>query len=385
MKPKLCAITGGRSEYGILYSLLKEIKEDDDLELQLIATAMHLSPEFGLTYREIEAEGFKIDKKIETLLSSDTSVGAGKAIGLGVIGFSEAFEELKPDLIILLGDRYEILAAAEAALMCRIPVAHICGGDITEAAFDDAIRHCITKLSHLHFVTNEASLQVVRQLGENPQHIFNVGNPAIDRILNIELLEEKRLEELLDFKLLNKNLLITFHPATLDNVSPQQQFNELLEALHSLGSEIGLLFTKPNADPEGRGLMRQLEGFVLTHNNAVAYTALGQQLYFSLVSQVDAVIGNSSSGLLEVPSFKKPTVNIGDRQKGRLQASSVINCPAARGEIEAAIKAALIKDCSNTVNPYGDGGSAKRILEAIKSIDDYRALIKKKFYRVGEL
>ncbi len=385
MKIKLCVVTGGRSEYGILYPLLKGIKADDCLELQLIATAMHLSPEFGLTYREIEADGFFIEKKIETLLSSDTPIGAAKSMGLGVIGFAEAFEELKPDLVILLGDRYEILAAAEAALMCKIAVAHICGGDITEAAFDDAIRHSITKMSHLHFVTNEASYQVVRQLGENPEHIFKVGNPAIDRIQNMVLLPLKKLEEKLQFKLLNKNLLITFHPVTLESNASYQQLNELLAALHRLGPDMGLIFTKPNADPEGRGLAKQLEGFLSTHKNAAVYTALGQQLYFSLVSQVDAVVGNSSSGLLEVPSFNKPTVNIGDRQKGRLYAGSVINCSPNRVAIELAIKAALVKDCANTVNPYGDGGSVPKILKAIKSIGDFKALLIKKFYKVGEL
>lgn len=380
MKRKICVVTGTRAEYGLLYTLMKEIEKDQDLQLQVIATGMHLSPEFGLTYQEIEGDGFIIDRKVEILLSSDTPIGISKSIGLGVIGFAEAFGQLQPDLLILLGDRYEILAAAQAALIAKIPIAHIAGGDRTEGAFDEPIRHSITKMSHLHFVTNEGSLQIVRQLGENPSHIYNVGSPGIDRIMSLRRLNRTELEKSLQFTLLKKNLLITFHPVTLDYQASGKQFSELLEALYNLGPEVGLIFTKPNADPEGREIICLLNDFVARHPNAIAYTSLGQLLYFSLIAQADAVVGNSSSGIYEVPSFKKPTVNIGDRQKGRLLASSVISSAPEKAEIEKAIRVAFIKDCSNTVNPYGGGNSSIRIHHIIKSISDYKALLKKHFY-----
>jgi len=382
LKRKICVVTGTRADYGLLRPLMNEIKKDQELQLQIIATGMHLSPEFGLTYREIEEDGFTIDTKIEMLLSSDTPVGITKSIGLAIIGFADALHQLKPDLLILLGDRYEILAAAQAALIAKIPIAHIAGGDTTEGAFDEAIRHSITKMSHIHFVTNEKAFQRVKQLGENPRFIYNVGSTAIDSIINIVPMDRSELEKALQFKFLQKNLLITFHPVTLECQASGRQFNELLKALHDLGSEIGLIFTKPNADPEGREIIRLIDDFVSSHSNAVTYTSLGQKLYFSLIKYVDAVVGNSSSGIYEVPSFKKPTVNIGDRQKGRLMASSVINCAPEKSEIEKAIREAFVKDCSDTVNPYGDGNSSAKIIQIIKSIDDYKSLLKKHFFEI---
>ncbi len=382
LKHKICVVTGTRADYGLLRPLMNEIKKDQELQLQIIATGMHLSPEFGLTYREIEEDAFTIDKKIEMLLSSDTPVGITKSIGLAIIGFADALHQLQPDLLILLGDRYEILAAAQAALIAKIPIAHIAGGDTTEGAFDEAIRHSITKMSHIHFVTNEKAFQRVKQLGENPRFIYNVGSTAIDSIINIVPMDRSELEKALQFKFLQKNLLITFHPVTLECQASGRQFNELLKALHDLGSEIGLIFTKPNADPEGREIIRLIDDFVSSHSNAVTYTSLGQKLYFSLIKYVDAVVGNSSSGIYEVPSFKKPTVNIGDRQKGRLMASSVINCAPEKSEIEKAIREAFVKDCSDTVNPYGDGNSSAKIIQIIKSIDDYKSLLKKHFFEI---
>lgn len=381
-KRKICVVTGTRADYGLLYTLMKQIDKDQDLQLQVVVTGMHLSPEFGLTYREIEEDGFTIDSKVEMLLSSDTPVGITKSIGLGVIGFADVFWQLQPELLILLGDRFEILAAAQSALIAKIPIAHIAGGDTTEGAFDEAIRHSITKMAHLHFVTNEKSLQRVRQLGENPDHIYNVGSLGIDRIIGLKPMNRSEMEKSIQFAFLKKNLLITFHPTTLDCQTSSQQFNELLEALHNLGPKIGLIFTKPNADPEGREIIRLLDDFVSYHPNAIAYTSLGQLRYLSLISQVDAVVGNSSSGIYEVPSFKKPTVNIGDRQKGRLLSSSVICCSPKKAEIEKAINEAFIKDCSATVNPYGQGNSAVKILNIIKSIKDYKVLLKKHFYKV---
>lgn len=382
-KRKICVVTGTRAEYGLLYSLMKKIDKDRDLQLQLIVTGMHLSHEFGLTYHEVEEDGFVIDHKVEMLLSSDTTVGITKSMGLGVIGFADAFWQLQPDLLVLLGDRYEILAAAQSALIAKIPIAHIAGGDTTEGAFDEAIRHSITKMAQLHFVTNEQSLRRVRQLGENPDYIYNVGSLGIDRIKSLKPLSRSELEKKIVFSFLEKNLLITFHPATLDEHTSNQQFNELLEALHNFGPETGLIFTKPNADPGGREMIRLLDEFVSHHSNAVAHTSLGDLCYLSMISQVDAVIGNSSSGIYEVPSFKKPTVNIGDRQKGRILASSVICCAPERADIEKAINEALVKDCVAAVNPYGQGNSAGKILNIIKSISDYKALLKKHFYQVN--
>lgn len=379
-KCKICVVTGSRAEYGLLYWLMKEIQDDHELALQIIATGMHLSPEFGLTYKVIEEDGFKIDVKVEMLLSSDTSVGIAKSIGLGVIGFADALELLRPDILVLLGDRYEILAASQAALIAKIPVAHIAGGDTTEGAFDEAIRHSITKMSHLHFVTNEVSAQRVRQLGEDPAHIYVVGSPGIDQIKRLKLLGREELEQDIDFKFKAKNLLITFHPVTLGCRSSDSDFQKLLNALDGLSDEIGLIFTKPNADTEGRLLMKMIDSYVTAHPNTRAYTSLGQLRYLSIIAQVDAVVGNSSSGLYEVPSFKKATVNIGERQKGRLQASSVINCIADTESIVKSINEAFVRDCSNTVNPYGNGDSSQRIITEIKKITDYKPLLKKHFF-----
>ncbi|SHF35163.1 UDP-N-acetylglucosamine 2-epimerase (non-hydrolysing) [Desulforamulus putei DSM 12395] len=383
---KICVLTGTRAEYGLLYWLMKEIQNDPELELQIIATGMHLSPEFGLTYKVIEEDGFVINEKIEMLLSSDTPVGIAKSIGLATIGFADALERLKPDILVLLGDRFEILAAAQAALVARIPVAHIAGGDITEGAFDDAIRHCVTKMAHLHFVTNELAARRVRQLGEDVTNIFNIGSPAIDNIKRLSLLNKEQLEKKLGFKLRSKNLLITFHPVTLDNIPSEYQLSELLRALGEISTElsddIGLVFTSSNADPSGRGLNSLIGKFVNEHSNAVFHTSLGQLVYLSTIAHVDAVVGNSSSGIYEVPSFKKPTVNIGDRQKGRLLAASVINCQPKAEEIKQAVFKALVLDCSHVVNPYGKGDSSWRIVNILKSIHNYNSLLKKRFYEV---
>ncbi|GBF10546.1 UDP-N-acetylglucosamine 2-epimerase [Tepidibacillus sp. HK-1] len=383
VKRKICVVTGSRAEYGLLYWLMKEIQQDEEMNLQIIVTGMHLSPEFGLTYKIIEEDGFNVDEKVEMLLSSDTSVGIAKSIGLGIIGFADALERLKPDLMVLLGDRYEILAAAQAAMVAKIPIAHIAGGDTTEGAYDEAIRHSITKMSHLHFVTNEEAAKRVRQLGENPKHIYNVGSPGLDQINRLKLLSRSEVERSLDFKLKDKNLLITFHPVTLDDQPALRQFHELLDALDSLGADVGLIFTKPNADSDGRILIKMIDDFILSHPNAKAYNSLGQLRYLSTISHVDAVVGNSSSGLYEVPSFKKPTVNIGDRQKGRLQASSVINTEPIKEEILKTIHLAFHLDCSNVINPYGDGSSSNRIVKHLKEIRDYKLLLKKHFFEVN--
>jgi len=380
---KICVVTGTRAEYGLLYWLMKEIQADFDLELQIIVTGMHLSPEFGLTYKVIEQDGFTIDEKVEMLLSSDTSVGIAKSIGLGVIGFADALDRLKPDILVVLGDRYEILAAAQAAMVAKIPIAHIAGGDTTEGAYDEAIRHSVTKMSHLHFVTNEIAAKRVRQLGEDPQYIHNVGSPGIDQIKRIVLLNRNTLEKELDFKFREKNILITFHPTTLDAELPGEQFQKLLDALDMLGNEVGLIFTKPNSDTDGRGLIEMIDKYVVARSNAKAYISLGQLRYLSTIACVDAVVGNSSSGLYEVPSFKKPTVNIGDRQKGRLKAASVIDCQPEAADIYEAIQQALTMDCVNTINPYGEGDASAVILRVIKETADLRKMLKKSFFEVN--
>jgi UDP-hydrolysing UDP-N-acetyl-D-glucosamine 2-epimerase len=383
LKQNVCIVTGTRADYGLLYWLMKAIDNDPEMELQIVATGMHLSPEFGLTYQVIEDDGFKINAKVEMLLSSDTAVGIAKSIGIGIMGFADAFENLKPNILILLGDRYEILAAAQVAMIANIPIAHIAGGDTTEGAYDEAIRHSITKMSHLHFVTNSEAAKRVRQLGENPKHIYNVGSPGIENIKNLSLLNKHQLEKELNFTFRSKNILITFHPVTLEQNSSFQQFKELLEALDSLEGDVGLIFTKPNSDNEGRILIKMIDEFVASHPHSKVFTSLGQLRYLSTILHVDVVVGNSSSGLYEVPSFKKPTVNIGDRQKGRLQASSIITCKPEKEDIKNAIIEAFLKDCSNTVNPYGDGDSSKLILEGLKAIENYKELIKKHFFEVN--
>lgn len=379
---KICVVTGSRADYGLLYWLMKDIQTDPDLTLQVVATGMHLSPEFGLTLGVIEADGFMIDRRVEMLLSSDSAVGVTKSIGLGVIGFADALAELRPDVMVLLGDRFEILAAAQAALIARVPLAHIAGGDTTEGAFDESIRHAITKMAHLHFVTHSEAERRVRQLGENPANVYNVGSPGIDYIRRFAPMARADLQRELDFRFRQRNLLVTFHPVTLGHESSLHQLDELLAALDGLGPNYGILLTLPNADTEGRLMISAIERFTGERDNARAYASLGQARYLSVMATVDAVVGNSSSGLYEAPSLKKPTVNIGDRQKGRLAATSVVHCPAERGAIASALDKALAMDCRDVVNPYGDGSSSERILAVLKKLVAPEALLRKPFFLV---
>lgn len=370
MSRKICIVTGTRAEYGLLRWVMQGIKEDAELTLQVIVTGMHLAPEFGLTYQEIERDGFRIDRKVEMLTSSDTAVGIAKSMGLGMIGFADALNELKPDLIVVLGDRFEIFAAVAAALVARIPVAHLHGGETTEGAFDEALRHSITKMSHLHFVAAAEYRQRVIQLGEQPDRVFQVGGLGIDNIKRLKLLDRAELEESLDFKLGPQNLLVTFHPATLEAGTAIEQMTALLTVLASL-RDTRLIFTMPNADTGGRALIKMVEQFVSHHDNARSYNSLGQLRYLSCIAQVDGVVGNSSSGLLEVPSFKKGTINIGDRQRGRLQANSVINCEPTVQSIRAALKKLYDVDFQASLsavwNPYGEGGASEKVVEIIKN------------------
>jgi GDP/UDP-N,N'-diacetylbacillosamine 2-epimerase (hydrolysing) len=379
---KICVVTGTRAEYGLLRWVMQGIKESSLLELQVIATGMHLSPEFGLTYRDIEADGFRIDRKVEMLLSSDTPSGVAKSMGLGLIGFGEALQQLRPDLMLVLGDRYEIFAAVAAALVARIPVAHAHGGETTEGAFDEALRHSISKMSHLHFVAAAEYRNRVIQLGEQPERVFLVGGLGIDNIKNLKLMNRAELEAALDFKLGPRNLLFTFHPVTLENATSAEQMAELLAALDDM-KDTHLIFTMPNADTDGRVLFDMIRQFVATHPNARAYTSLGQLRYLSCIRHVDGVVGNSSSGLAEAPSFHKGTINIGDRQRGRLKAESVIDCAPERTAIGAALQRLYSPEfqamLANVRNPYGEGGASEKIVEVIERCET-SALLKKHFH-----
>lgn len=384
MKRKICVVTGTRAEYGLLYWLMKEIEADKDLELQIIVTGMHLSPEFGLTYKEIEKE-FKIDKKIEMLLSSDTSIGISKSMGLAQIGFAEAYEELKPDLVVVLGDRYEIFSAASAAMIARILIAHLHGGETTEGAFDESIRHSITKMSHLHFTAAEEYKNRVIQLGEHPSRVFNVGGMGIENIKRLKLLSKEEFEASIDFKLNKKNLLVTFHPVTLESSTAKEQFEELLNAIDEL-QDTNIIFTKANSDTDGRVINQMIDEYVSTHNiKSIGFTSLGQLRYLSALQFVDAVVGNSSSGLLEAPTFKIGTINIGDRQKGRIMADSVICCNTCKDDIkESFIKLyseEFQKRVENIRNPYGNGRASENIKEIIKSFN-LDNVLKKSFYNI---
>ena len=381
---KICVVTGTRAEYGLLYWLLKEIEADKELQLQVIVTGMHLSPEFGLTYKEIEKE-FKINKKIEMLLSSDTSVGISKSMGLAQISFSEAYEELQPDMVVVLGDRYEIFSATSAAMIARIPIAHIHGGETTEGAFDESIRHSITKMSHLHFTaTNEYKNRVI-QLGEDPSRVFNVGGMGIENIKRLELLNKKEFEKSIEFKLNIKNILVTFHPVTLENSTAKEQFQQLLDAIDEL-EDTNIIFTKANSDTDGRVINQMIDEYVTKNSHkSIVFTSLGQLRYLSALQFVDAVVGNSSSGLLEAPSFKIGTINIGDRQKGRIKADSVIDCSANKTDIEKAFERLYSKEFQNSLqnveNQYGNGCASKKIIEVLKNVD-LKNILKKSFYDI---
>ena len=382
MNRKICVITGTRAEYGLLRWVMQGIKDDSELTLQIIATGMHLAPEFGMTYREIENDGFQIDCKVEMLTSSDTTVGIAKSMGHGMIGFADALHKLQPDLIVVLGDRFEIFSAVSAALVARIPVAHLHGGEATEGAFDEALRHSITKMSHLHFVAAEEYRKRVIQLGEQPDKVFLVGGLGIDNIKRLKLLNRTELEASIEFRLGPKNLLVTFHPVTLEAATATNQMKDLLSVLADL-QDTKLIFTFPNADTDGRALIKMVEQFVDQHENARAYPSLGQLRYLSCIAQVDGVIGNSSSGLTEVPSFHKGTVNIGDRQRGRLQAESVIQCLPTRQGIASAIERLYSNKFQATLpqvcNPYGSGGASDKVIATIKSYP-LETIVKKQFY-----
>ena len=381
---KICVVTSSRAEYGLLYWLLKAIQADPNLELQLAVTGMHLSPLYGSTVSEIERDGFHIDAKVDMLLASDTPVAIAKSIGLGTIGFAETFDRLQPDIVVILGDRFEMLAPAQAAMVARIPMAHLYGGEATEGMIDEAVRHAITKMSHLHFTSHDEYRRRVIQLGEDPSRVFNVGAIGIDSIQRLILLSREEFESSINFKLGKRNLLITFHPVTLDEKgSAKLQFNELLAALDEL-EDTKLIFTKPNADGDGRELFDMIDDYVARKPaESVAFTSLGQKRYLSAMQFVDGVVGNSSSGLIEVPSFRIGTINIGDRQQGRIRAASVIDCEPTKTSIAKALKqlfsADFRKSLQTVVSPYGEGGVAEKITQVLASAS-LEGILKKQFY-----
>ena len=380
---RICVVTGSRAEYGILQGLIKEIQESQVLELQLVVAGMHLSPEFGLTYREIEQDGFRISRTVDMQLTSDTSVGIARSLGLGTIGFGEAFHALKPDLLVLLGDRFELLAAASAALVALIPIAHIHGGELTEGAYDDAIRHSITKMAHLHFTASEAYSSRVKQLGEQPTKVFCVGALGIDNIVRLPLLRKDEVEKYIGLSLKGKSLLVTWHPETLRPERTCEDFQNLLDVLRKYES-INIIFTKSNADNEGRRINQMIDEFVsLFPDNVVAYTSLGQLRYLSTLKYVSGVVGNSSSGIIEAPSLQKGTVNIGNRQLGRLRAKSVIDSQPDVTSIQNAIERLFSREFQSTLstvsNPYGEGDVASKIVSVLEtcSLD---GILRKRFF-----
>jgi len=366
MKRKICVVTGTRAEYGLFYPVMKKIQASDKLELQLIATTMHLSEEFGSTYKQIEEDGFKIDEKIENLLSSDTKSSIAKSTGLATILLSDAFARLKPDILLLLGDRYETHASATTAMLMNIPIAHIHGGEITEGAVDEQIRHSITKMSYLHFPSTQSYANRIIQMGEDPSRVFVSGAPGIDNIMSMQLLSKYELEKDLNWKFGSKSALITYHPVTLESNDLDEEVEQMFEALRQ--SNLSVLFTYANADDSGRLINQKIEGFCQENvNKYKVVKSLGQLRYLSAMKYADVLIGNTSSGIIEAASFQKPVVNIGNRQKGRLQSGNVINCTilTLNNSIEEAMSDEFQTNCKKCENIYGVGKASDIIADAL--------------------
>lgn len=383
---KVCVVTGTRAEYGLLKPVIDKIHKDQDLELQLVATGMHLSPEFGLTYKEIEADGYPLDDKVEMLLSSDSNVGITKSMAVALMGFGECFERLKPDLVVILGDRYEMLMVASAAMVAKVPIAHIHGGEITEGAMDDAIRHSLTKMSQLHFAATEEYRHRIVQLGEDPERVFHAGSLGVENIKEEKLLDKMAFEESIGFSVDENTIIVTYHPVTLENVPSRVQFEKLLSVIEK-SPELRVIFTKANSDTDGRIINQMIDEFVKIHENrCIAFTSLGRVRYLSALQFCAAVVGNSSSGIIEAPSFHIPTVNIGNRQQGRISAESVINCGYEEDDIEHAMTKAFSKEFRDRLlgirNPYEKTGTSQLIVEKIKEMLLKGQGVKKRFYDV---
>ncbi len=380
-KRRICVVTGSRAEYGILKNLIFQIKKSKKLKLQLVVTGMHLTLRHGLTYKEILKDNLKIDKKLKISTNSDTSTGISSAISKGVKKFSSTFSKLKPSSILILGDRFEIFSAAIAAMSLRIPIAHIHGGETTEGAIDEAIRHSITKMSHLHFVSTNEYGKRVNQLGESPKSIFVVGGMGVDTIKRTKLINKKVLEKKIGFNFGKKNILVNFHPVTLENNTSKVQIKEILKALKEL-KNIKILFTMPNADHDSKIIYKEIYSFVKKNKNSKSYKSLGSLNYLSCLKLVDVILGNSSSGLLEAPTLRIPTINVGERQKGRAKAKSVFNCPPKKRKILTSLKKILNKKRDYIFkNPYGEGGASKKIVNILEKTK-YENLLKKKFYNI---
>lgn len=380
---KICVVTGTRAEYGLLQGVLSKLHNDTDVELQIVVTGAHLVPEFGATIEVIEADGFVIDARVDMMLANDTPAAITKSLALGTIGMADAFERLTPDLLVVLGDRYEILAAAQAALIARIPVAHIHGGEVTEGAIDESIRHAVTKMSHLHFAATQEYADRIIQMGENPASVHVVGAPGLDHVRNLDLLDREALGSRLSFDLSQPFLLVTHHPVTLARRDEVEGLNELLDALEHF-SQHRVIFTYPNADTFGRRLIARIQDYADLHPARVLLTpSLGQLAYLSAAKLADVVIGNSSSGIIEVPSLGTPTVNIGLRQKGRMAAASVLHSEESSQDIQSAIEQSLSQamqdEAKRTTNPYGDGKTAPRIVTTLKEVS-LDGLIQKPFF-----
>ena len=384
MKKKLCIITDTRAEYGLLKNLIKGIQKDKRFHLTLIATSMHLSKKHGLTYKEIIRDGFKINHKINLNLKKDSRFQISKSLGGSIESFSKIFNSNKPDLIIILGDRYEILPPAIVALMYNIPIAHIGGGELTEGAFDNSIRHCITKLSHFHFVVHKSSRRRLIQMGELPKNIFVTGGLGVDAIKNTKFLSKNELEKKLKFKIKDNNIMITYHPVTLEKDTSRKDFREILLAVKKF-KNTSIIFTMPNSDPGNNVIFSMIKSFVKKNKNSKYFVNLGHLKYFSCLKYSKCVLGNSSSGIHEVPAFKIPSINIGNRQKGRIKFIYVINCkPQKKSILQALKKADLLyknKRLIKIQSPYGKAGATKKILKILKSLS-LKNVIQKNFFDI---
>lgn len=381
----LTVLTATRAEYGLLSPIIHKLINHGEYIVKIIVTGMHLSPEFGLTYKEILADGINIDKKIEILLSSDTPSGISKGMGLALIGFADYFESNKSDALLVLGDRYETLAVCCVAMNARIPIIHLYGGETTEGAIDEAIRHSITKMSYLHLTSTEKYRNRVIQLGEDPNRVYTVGSMGVENVLKKKLLTKKDLEKSINFTLDLPYAVVTFHPVTLENNCAKKQIMEMLDALDQ-NKDMKFILTKSNADSNGREINKCIDSFASNRKNVLAVDSLGVERYLSALKYSEMVIGNSSSGLVEAPSFRIPTVNIGDRQLGRLKAESIIECEPDFRDICRAIAVArstqFKSKCLSVVNPYGDGNTSDKVLSAIQEMMNHEINLKKKFYEL---
>ena len=381
---KICVITGTRAEYGLFSGLMAKIKKYKKLKLQVLATGTHLSKKHGYTYKEIINDGFKINAKVDLHLSNDQPSSILKSMGIGLKSYAKSFSKLKPDLILVIGDRYETFSAAVAAHFSKIPIAHIHGGESTEGSLDEALRHSISKMSYLHFVAAKKYKETVVQLGENPKRVFNVGGLGADNIKETEFLKLAELQKILKIKFRKKNLIINYHPATLKKFSDKKDFNEVLKSLKEI-KNCSIIFTMPNSDQGNQAILTMMKHFIKKNKNAYFFKSMGKKIFLSCLKYTDCMIGNSSSGLLEMPYFKKATINIGDRQKGRIVASSVINTKANQKDIIKAINKVFSKKFHHKLKKtkalYGNGNTSLKIIKILKKIK-IKNIYNKSFYRI---